>query len=81
VRKFSAAGLAKAASIAQGAWQKRREQRIANGVHEHLLGFMKQRLRLGESLREFLQALTRYSANDPELPVNDPPLFTGCSLA
>jgi hypothetical protein len=32
---------------------------------------------MGESLRDFLQALTRYSANDPELPVNDPPLFTG----
>jgi len=34
----------------------------------------------GESLREFLQALTRYSANDRDLPVNDPPLFTGCGL-
>jgi hypothetical protein len=30
-----------------------------------------------ESLREILQPLTRYSANDPELPVNDPTLFTG----
>jgi hypothetical protein len=28
-------------------------------------------------LGEILQALTRYSANDPELPVNDPRLFTG----
>jgi hypothetical protein len=32
---------------------------------------------MGESLRGLLRALTRYSANDPELPVNDPPLFTG----
>jgi hypothetical protein len=30
-----------------------------------------------ESLREILQAITRYSANAPELPVNDPLLFTG----
>jgi hypothetical protein len=26
---------------------------------------------MGESLRDILQALTRYSANDRELPVND----------
>jgi hypothetical protein len=26
---------------------------------------------MGESLREILQALTRYSANDPPFPVND----------
>jgi hypothetical protein len=32
---------------------------------------------MGESLREIVQALTRYSANAPEFPVNDPPLFTG----
>jgi hypothetical protein len=44
------------------------------------VGKTKQRLQLREILREFLQTLTRYSANDPELPVNDPPLFTGCSL-
>jgi hypothetical protein len=30
-----------------------------------------------ESVREILQAFTRYSANDPEFPVSDPPLFTG----
>jgi hypothetical protein len=35
---------------------------------------------MGGILREILQALTRYSANDPEFPVNDPPLFTGCNL-
>jgi hypothetical protein len=35
---------------------------------------------MGEILRQILHALTRYSANDPELPVNDPPLFTGCRL-
>jgi hypothetical protein len=29
------------------------------------------------TLREIMQAITRYSANAPELPVNDPPLFTG----
>jgi hypothetical protein len=28
-------------------------------------------------LSEIRQAITRYSANDPELPVNDPPPFTG----
>jgi len=28
-------------------------------------------------LSEILKALTRYSANDPQLPVNDVPLFTG----
>jgi hypothetical protein len=28
-------------------------------------------------LGAILQALTRYSANDPQFPVNDPPLFTG----
>jgi hypothetical protein len=32
---------------------------------------------MGQILRETLQAITRYSANAPELPVNDPPLFTG----
>jgi len=32
---------------------------------------------MGQSLREIQRALTRYSANDPELPVNDLPLFTG----
>jgi len=35
---------------------------------------------MGESLRAILQALTRYSANDLELPVNDPTLFTGACL-
>jgi hypothetical protein len=30
-----------------------------------------------ESLRAIWQAITRYSANAPELPVNDAPLFTG----
>jgi hypothetical protein len=30
-----------------------------------------------ESLRVISQALTRYSANDPQFPVNDGPLFTG----
>jgi hypothetical protein len=30
-----------------------------------------------EILREILRPLTRYSANDPKFPVNDPPLFTG----
>jgi len=33
----------------------------------------------GEILWEILRALTRYSANDLEFPVNNPPLFTGCS--
>jgi hypothetical protein len=28
-------------------------------------------------LSAILQALTRYSANDPQFPVNDPPLFAG----
>jgi hypothetical protein len=32
---------------------------------------------MGESLREILQAFTRYSANAPEFPVNDAPLLTG----
>jgi len=32
---------------------------------------------MGGSLSAILQALTRYSANDPQFPVNDPPLFTG----
>jgi hypothetical protein len=35
---------------------------------------------MGESLREILRALTRYSANAQDLPVNDPPLFTGCGF-
>ena len=35
---------------------------------------------MGAMLRQILQELTRYSANDPEFPVNDPPLFTGCNL-
>ena len=35
---------------------------------------------MGESLREIPQALTRYSANDPELPVNDATLFTGAVM-
>ena len=34
---------------------------------------------MGETLRAILQALTRYSANDLELPVNDRTLFTGAS--
>jgi hypothetical protein len=33
---------------------------------------------MAEILRQIVSALTRYSANDPELPVNDLPLFTGC---
>ena len=33
-----------------------------------------------ESLREILHALTRYSANAPEFPVNDPTLFTGAFM-
>jgi hypothetical protein len=49
---------------------------LTRGIHEHLRGFMK-RHRHGGILREILEALTRYSANDPELPVNDPALFTG----
>jgi len=32
---------------------------------------------MGESLRETLHTLTRYSANEPNFPVNDLPLFTG----
>jgi hypothetical protein len=32
-------------------------------------------------LSEILKALTRYSANDPQLPVNDVPLFTGAKPA
>jgi hypothetical protein len=31
----------------------------------------------GGILSAILQALTRYSANDRQFPVNDPPLFTG----
>ena len=31
----------------------------------------------GGILRAILQVLTRYSANDPQFPVNDRPLFTG----
>jgi hypothetical protein len=43
------------------------------------MGFVgfKQYVVYGGILKEILQAFTRYSANDPELPVNDPPLFTG----
>jgi len=33
---------------------------------------------MGEMLPEILQPFTRYSANDPEFPVNDTPLFAGC---
>jgi len=32
-----------------------------------------------EILREILQAITRYSANAPQLPVNDALLFAGSS--
>jgi hypothetical protein len=32
---------------------------------------------MGESLSAILPVLTRYSANDPQFPVNDAPLFTG----
>jgi hypothetical protein len=32
-------------------------------------------------LSAILQVLTRYSANDPQFPVNDRPLFTGKSHA
>jgi len=35
---------------------------------------------MGESLRAIPQALTRYSANSQELPVNDATLFTGACL-
>jgi hypothetical protein len=36
---------------------------------------------MGESLREVQQALTRYSANNPQFPVNDRSLCTGKSHA
>jgi hypothetical protein len=35
----------------------------------------------GGILSAILQALTRYSANDPQFPVNDGSLFTGKSHA
>jgi hypothetical protein len=34
---------------------------------------------MGEMLPEIPQPFTRYSANDPEFPVNDTPLFAGAA--
>jgi hypothetical protein len=54
-------------------------------VHDYLLkidggSWFFEAIVYGESLREILQAFTRYSANAPEFPVNDAPLLTGLAV-